>query len=458
MKEKLFSQQAEREVIGGMIREDARIDEVLELVGHRDFGHAKHRLYVWAIEELTRLGQPVDVLTITTLLESAKRLDDTDMADLSIIVHETISAANVVGHAKIVRNFARRRKFFAYAEKVMQWTMEDSDPEETEAKAQKALMALGAQKPDEGPRLVRDILPEVWADLDRRQQAGGAIMGMPVNLPEVDALIDGLNPGLYVLAARPAMGKSVFALQCAYAVASQGKPTVFFSLEMSQIQKMHRLLAASTPTNYGLLQSAKLTVPEWDALHLQGNALTDLPLWIDDASCLRLDALISRARRLHCQSPLGLIVVDYLQLVTTGSGDNRVREIGDISRGLKILSGELKIPIIAVSQLNRELEKRPDKRPFMSDLRESGSLEQDADVVMFLYRDEIYNPPDVMYPKGYAEFIVRKNRFGEVGTVPLRFKGVECRFDDASTLPPMNASPISASPTHSYSATKNKAP
>ena len=432
MTAKLWSLQAEREVIGGMLVAPERIDEVLALVGYRDFGHVKHRLFVWAITELTQRGATVDVVTVSTLLEDAKRLDPTDLADLAALVMGTASAANVVTHARLVRDFARRRKLAALGTKLVEWAGDTSDPEQIVSRLQGAVQALESQVATEGPRRIGDILPDVWAELQRRQDAKGQIMGVPIGIPGIDEILDGLNPGLYIFAARPAMGKSVLALQAAHAVAALGIPALFFTLEMNAAQKAHRLLSATAPADYGRLQSARLHEDEWERVTDAGVRLGELPLWIDDAASLRLDVLISRARRLHRASPLGLIVVDYLQLVTA-DGDGRVQEVGAISRGLKMLSGELKVPVIGVSQLNRKLEERGNKRPIMSDLRESGSLEQDADVIAFLYRDEVYDEQSA--DLGFAEFLVSKNRFGAPGMVPLRFFGAECRFAGATTLP-----------------------
>ncbi len=397
------------------------------------------------MQALAAQQQPIDLLTVAEAMESSGQLRDSDFAYLGVMVRDTPSAANVLAYAVMVRNYAQRRRLLALAEQLATWTREQPDPAHTLTQLRAAIDGVESGQTLGGPKSLADLLPGILADLDDRAHRTKALLGLSSGLADLDRLLDGFCPGrLYVIAGRPGSGKSVFGLQTVRAALLAGQRALLFSLEMPAAEVVHRLLAAEIPLPLGSLQSARLSPPEWGEVADAAIRLSPQPLWIDDSSQLAIADLQSRARRLHRIAPLHLIVVDYIGLMDGerrgGDYSNRVQEISSITRALKQLAKELAVPVLALSQLNRTLEQRGDKRPILSDLRESGSVEQDADVVGFVYRDELHNPdsPD----KDCAEFIVRKNRSGKTGMIPLRFDGEHCRFQPlAGPLPSHNAAP-----------------
>lgn len=424
----LHSREAEQAVLGGLFVSPVAFADVAGVVREADFFEASHRVIFATLTELVRQGREIDLVVVLDALEGQGRLDAAGgMAYLASLARDTPSAANVLAYAAIVRNHAQRRALVNLGVKIGQWTMADADADVTLNRLRRALEALDGVSSTDGPRLLADLLPGVLERLDERaNRSPGTRLGAPIGLAAVDDLLDGLCPGrLYVAAGRPGTGKSVFGLQALRAVVTSGCDALLFTLEMPAEEAIHRLLAAEQPLNYSRLQAARLGDGDWAGLAETVYRMRSARLWIDDSSQLAITDLLARARRRHRQHPLGLVVVDYLGLVK-GDGDNRVLEIGSITRALKGLAKELNAPVLLLAQLNRSLEQRADKRPILSDLRESGSVEQDADVVLFLYRDELHNPesPD----KGCAELLVRKNRAGKTGVVPLAFQGEFCRF------------------------------
>lgn len=439
----LRSHEAEQSVLGGLFVDPARFAEVAERVCAEDFGAANHRLIFSAMAALAQSSRPVDLVTVAEGLESRGQLEDSGgFAYLGLLACETPSAANVLAYADLVRNYARRRSLLQLSHSLSQRTLAEPDVEAVLSWLSRELRAMDAATPAAGARLLGDWLPDVLAQLEERsQRTPGTRLGLSMGLGDVDAKLDGFCPGrLYVVAGRPSHGKSVFGLQAARGAIAAGRDALLFSLEMPGHEVVQRLLSAEHPMNYALLQSARMSSPEWLGLTETARRLAPARLWIDDSSSLTLAELLTRARRLHRSQPLGMIVVDYLSLITGEKSDRRDLEVGGISRALKMLAKELAIPILLLAQLNRELERRPNKRPMLSDLRESGAVEQDADVVLFIYRDELYNPdtPD----KGCAELIVGKNRAGTTGTVPLIFRGENCTFLPMAGPLPSRQAPI----------------
>lgn len=425
----LRSLESEMAVIGGLFLDPGRFAEVAEIVSHDDFSTPHHRLIFSCMAALAKAGQPVDLVTTAEWLETHGQLEDAGgFAYLGVMARDTPSAANVTAYARLVRNYARRRALLNLSHQLGQWTLAEPDVEAVLSRLDRELRAMDAATPTTGPRLLGDWLPDVLTQLeDRSQRRPGTRLGLSMGLGDVDDKLDGFCPGrLYVVAGRPGHGKSVFGLQAARGAVAAGRDALLFSLEMPGHEIVHRLLAAEHPMDYALLQSARMSAPDWLGLTETAARLAPARLWIDDSSSLTLAELLTRARRLHRKRPLGMIVVDYLGLVTGERSDRRDLEVGSISRALKSLAKELELPVLLLAQLNRELERRPNKRPMLADLRESGAVEQDADVVLFVYRDELYNPDTL--DKGCAELIVGKQRAGTTGTIPLVFRGEHCTF------------------------------
>ncbi len=424
----LHSREAEQAVLGGLFVSPVAFADVAGVVKEADFFEAGHRVIFATMAALVSQKREIDLVVVLDALEGHDRLDAAGgMAYLASLARDTPSAANVLAYAAIVRNHAQRRALVNLGVQIGQWTLADADCGATMNRLRRALEAMDGASSSDGPRLLADLLPGVLDRLDERaNRSPGTRLGAPTGLAAVDDLLDGLCPGrLYVAAGRPGTGKSVFGLQALRAVVAAGHDALLFTLEMPAEEVIQRMLSAEQPLDYGRLQAARLGEDDWAGLVSTVARLQPARLWIDDSSQLSITDLLARARRRQRQRPLGLVVVDYLGLVT-GEGRDRVQEIGSITRALKGLAKELSAPVLLLAQLNRTLEQRGDKRPILSDLRESGSVEQDADVVMFLYRDELHNPesPD----KGCAELLIRKNRAGKTGVIPLAFQGEFCRF------------------------------
>lgn len=426
----LFSSEAEQAVLGGLMVSPVAFADVAALLTPADFFLEFHRRLFTAMVALQQKQQPIDPLTVAEWLESQHQLTPVEFASTAAMANETPSAANVLAYAGLVRSYARRRGLLGLADQLATWTRDERDADRVIARLRTALERLETGQDRTGPRRLADLLPDVLADLDERAHRTRGLLGLSSGLPDINRLLDGFCAGrLYVIAGRPGSGKSVFALNVIRAALETGKTTLLFTLEMPAPEAIHRLLAAEVPLPLGDLQAARLTQDDWEALTNTAVRVGPRPLWLDDSGQLSIADLLARARRIHRIAPLNLIVVDYIGLVDgerNGNASNRVQEIGSITRALKQLAKELSVPVLALSQLNRTLEQRADKRPILSDLRESGSVEQDADVVAFIYRDELHDPnsPD----QGCAEFIIRKNRSGSLGMVPLRFDAAHCRF------------------------------
>lgn len=426
----LFSREAEQSVIGGLLVSPVAFADVAAVLAAADFAIEFHRRLFGAMAELTKADQPIDVLTVCEWLEAKQQLTPEEFASTVAMVRDTPSAANVLAYAGLVRGYARRRALLGLADQLFGWTRDERDADVVIARLRAALDRMETGKSDAGPRPLADLMPAVLDALDERAHRTQGLLGLNTGLPDVNRLLDGFCPGrLYVIAGRPGSGKSVFALNALRAALEAGQRALLFTLEMPAREAIHRLLAAEVPLPLGELQAARLDADAWTALTDTAVRLAKQSLWIDDSSQLSIADLLARARRIHRAAPLGLIAVDYIGLVDgerNGNQSNRVQEIGSITRSLKQLAKELSVPVLALSQLNRTLEQRGDKRPILSDLRESGSIEQDADVVMFVYRDELHDHES--QDKGCAELIVRKNRSGNMGVIPLRFDAEHCRF------------------------------
>jgi len=431
--------EAESSVLGGLLLDNAAWDRVADLLNDSDFYRYEHRLIFSAMATLINGSKPADVVTVFEHLQNLGKAEEAGgLAYLNSLAQYVPSAANIRRYGEIVRERGVLRKLVAASDEISTAAFNPQGRpvakilDEAEQKIFKigeegSRMKEGFQSMD---RLVVDLLDRVQEMADNPQD----VTGVPTGFIDLDRMTSGLQPGdMIVLAARPSMGKTAFAINIAEHVAlNEGLPVAVFSMEMGAAQLAVRIVGSIGRINQGHLRTGKLTDEEWPRLTEAIERLRQISLHIDETPGLTPSELRANARRLARQcGKLGLIVVDYLQLMSGSSsdgGDNRATELGEISRGLKMLAKELQCPVIALSQLNRSVEQRTDKRPMMSDLRESGAIEQDADIIMFIYRDEYYTK-DACKEPGVAEIIIGKQRNGPTGTVKLAFLNMLTRFE-----------------------------
>ncbi|CAM5200754.1 replicative DNA helicase [Alishewanella longhuensis] len=431
--------EAEQSVLGGLMLDNEAWDRVSEKVVEQDFYLRSHRFIFSAMLRLAESNQPIDLITVSESLEANQQLEDIGgFAYLGEIAKNTPSAANILAYAEIVRERAVVRDMIAVAHDIADAGYDTQGRTSAELLdfAETKVFKIAEQRANanEGPEPINNILAKTIDKIDalyRSPQNG--ITGLSTGYVDLDKMTNGLQPSdLIIVAARPSMGKTTFAMNLAeHAAITSDKPVLIFSLEMPSDQIMMRMLASLGRINQTKVRTGQLEDEDWARLSSAIELLnTKGKMYIDDASGLTPTEVRSRARRVAREhGGLSMIMVDYLQLMTVpGLSENRTLEIAEISRSLKALAKELKVPVIALSQLNRSLEQRADKRPVNSDLRESGSIEQDADLIMFIYRDEVYN--DDSQDKGLAEIIIGKQRNGPIGKIRLTFHGHFSRFDN----------------------------
>lgn len=423
---------AEQSLLGALLLDNAAWDRVADLVSEADFCRADHRAIFAVISALAGRGDSFDPVLVASRLTD--RQVDQALGYLGMLFNETPSAANASHYARVIREQSILRQLVATcSETIEQVTAGEDEPRAVLESAVTRIAAIAEQSiRGTGPRPMRALVAETIAHLDETCRRDGHLIGLSTGYPDLDKLTAGLKPGeLIVLAARPSMGKSTLAMNLAEAVTGP-LPALVFSLEMSALSLTYRLIASQGRVDHGRLQSGTMAEDEWQRMTVASARVQSLSIHIDDAAGLTLSEITARARRLHREAGgLALIVVDYLQLIgTTGKAENRNIEVMRISQGLKALAKSLAVPVVALSQLNRGVEQRTNRRPTMADLRDSGSIEQDADVVAFLYRDEVYHEdsPD----RGTAELILAKQRNGPTGLVRLAFQGQFCRFDSVA--------------------------
>ena len=436
--------EAEQSLLGGLLIDNTVWERVGDIVNEADFYRDDHRRIFRQIARLIELGKPADVVTVYEALEKNGEAEHVGgLAYLGEIANSTPSAANVRRYGEIIRERAILRKLVSVGDQIAASALTPSGKDAKtlldEAEAKVFEIAEAGARTVSGFVPIQPILGQVVDRIqelyDRDSPAG--ITGVPTGLADLDEKTSGLQPSdMIVLAARPGMGKTSLALNIAETVAVEaGLPVAVFSMEMPGTQLATRFLSSVGRIDQHKIRTGKLTDEEWQRLTYALGKLHEAPIFIDETPGLNPTDLRARCRRLHRQcGRLGLIVIDYLQLMTSlKESDNRSAELSEISRSVKSLAKELHVPIIALSQLNRSLEQRPNKRPVASDLRESGAIEQDADIIMFIYRDEIYNPdsPD----KGMAELIISKHRNGSTGTVRMTFLGEFTRFENYAGAP-----------------------
>ncbi|MEW6563711.1 MAG: replicative DNA helicase [Pseudomonadota bacterium] len=434
------SVEAEQSVLGGLLLDAASWDNVGDL-SEVDFYRAEHRIIYRHIARLIEHAKAVDVITVAESLESSAELDKVGgVPYLGALAQNVPSAANIRRYAEIVRERAIMRKLAEVGTEIASSayspTGRDARQLLDEAESKVMEIAEAGSRSKQGFLMMPDLLREVVDRIETlyARDNPSEVTGIPTGFTDLDRMTSGLQPGdLVIVAGRPSMGKTAFSINIAENVAlDTGKPVVVFSMEMGGAQLVMRMIGSVGRLNQHNLRTGKLGDEDWSRLTHALGQLNDAKVYIDETPGLNALELRSRTRRLFRQhGELGLIVVDYLQLMTSPSGkasENRATEISEMSRSLKALAKELKVPVIALSQLNRSLEQRPNKRPMMSDLRESGAIEQDADLILFIYRDEVYNPdsPD----KGKAEIIIGKQRNGPIGSVALTFRGEFTRFEN----------------------------
>ena len=431
------SVEAEQSVLGGLLLDNTAWDKIADMIGESDFYRADHRLIYRHVSKLVGNSRPADVITVSESLESTKELEGVGgLAYLGALAQNTPTAANIRRYAEIVRDRAVMRKLAEVGTEIAETAYNPMGKEAGQLldEAESKVFAISEQgaRGKQGFMDMQPLLTQVVERIDMlyNRDNPSDVTGVPTGFTDLDKMTSGLQPGdLVIVAGRPSMGKTSLALNMAEHVALEsGLPVGVFSMEMGASQLVMRMLGSVGKLDQHKVRTGRLADEDWRKLTDAVGRLNDAPIHIDETAALNSLELRARARRLHRQyGKLGLIVVDYLQLMSASSqGENRATEISEISRGLKALAKELNVPVVALSQLNRSLEQRPNKRPVMSDLRESGAIEQDADLILFIYRDEVYNQdsPD----KGKAEVIIGKQRNGPIGTITLVFQGEYTRF------------------------------
>ena len=433
--------EAEQSVLGGLLLDNAAFERIGDLLTERDFYRDDHRRIWRHIVALIERGRPADVVTVDESIKGGEDRDRTGgLAYLGALVQNTPSAHNIRRYAEIVRERAIMRKLVEVGAEISDSALNPAGRDIgqilDEAESKVFQIAEAGARGQQGFHDIQQLLTRVMERVELLYQRDNPsdITGVPTGYRDLDERTSGLQGGdLIIVAGRPSMGKTAFALNVAEHVAVENRlPVAVFSMEMSGTQLAMRMLGSIGHLDQHKLRTGRLTDEDWNRLTNAVGKLHEAPIHIDESAALNALELRARARRLHRQyGKLGLIVIDYLQLMSA-SGDsedeNRATQISAMSRSLKALAKELDVPVVALSQLNRGLEQRPNKRPVMSDLRESGAIEQDADLILFIYRDEVYN--DATPDKGIAEIIIGKQRNGPIGTVKLTFLGEYTRFEN----------------------------
>lgn len=430
---------AERSVIGGLILDNEAWFKIEEILKPEDFYSSQHRIIFRQMQKLIQDESPFDIITLSDSLSNEKLLEQAGgLHYLAEIAKNTPTAANVVAYAEIVKERSKLRVLLNTATDIanMVYVPEGRKAEDILDVAEQKILAIAetdTQRGD-GPRAVRDIIPSVIDRIDAMMESSDGITGTPSGFADLDELTSGLHPAnLVIVAGRPSMGKTTFAMNLAENVArGADKPVLVFSLEMPAEDIVLRMISSLGRVEQNALRNGRLEDEHWAKITTAMEVLAkDFNMHIDDSAGLSPSEMRSRARKLYKEhNGLSMIVVDYLQLMKVpGYENNRTQEVSEISRALKSLAKELHVPVIALSQLNRGVDDRADKRPMMSDLRESGAIEQDADVIMFVYRDEVYHK-DKEDNKGLGEIIIGKQRNGPIGSIKVHFEGRFCRFAD----------------------------
>lgn len=418
--------EAEQSVIGAIFLDPQALITASEILIPEDFYRIAHQKIFQTMLDLSDQGKAIDVVTVTEELSVKKELEDVGgLSYLTELANAVPTAANVSYYAKIVEEKSILRRLIRTATKIVEdsFTRED-EVEELLSEAEKKVMEVANRKNAGDFKHVKDVLVQTYDNIEQLQNRKGDVTGIPTGFTDLDRMTAGFQRNdLIIVAARPSVGKTAFALNIAQNVAVKARENVaIFSLEMGAEQLVMRMLCAEGNIDAQVLRTGALTAEDWSKLTIAMGTLSNSGIYIDDTPGLRVSEIRAKCRRLAQEKGLGMIVIDYLQLIQGSGkrGENRQQEVSEISRSLKALARELKVPVIALSQLSRGVEQRQDKRPMMSDIRESGSIEQDADIVAFLYRDDYYDKESEN--KNMIEIIIAKQRNGPTGTVTLAFK------------------------------------
>jgi replicative DNA helicase len=435
------SVESEQSVIGGLLIENAALDRVADILSVSDFYQHNHRLIFQHINQLINSSKPADIITVAESLENSADLSGVGgIAYLGALAQNTPSSANIRRYAEIVRERAVVRQLIEVSSGITDSAFNpqgrDAKNLLDEAELKILKIAESGQRTSQGFSSVQELLPGVINRIDDLFQLdhSNGVTGISTGFLDLDTYTSGFQPGdLIIVAGRPSMGKTAFSINIAENIALESKlPVAIFSMEMGSAQLVTRMIGSVGRLDQHRMRNGTLEDDDWERLTMAVGKLNEAPIYIDEGAGLNSFELRARARRLQRKTgQLGLIVIDYIQLMAGTSdkaNENRATEISEISRSLKSLAKELNVPVVALSQLNRSLEQRPDKRPIMSDLRESGAIEQDADLILFIYRDEVYNKDSDQ--KGTAEIIISKQRNGPIGTLRLTFLGEHTRFEN----------------------------
>ena len=417
--------EAEQAVLGALLIDADAVTTVSEILQRDDFYRKSHQLIFETILRVSESGEPVDLITITADLQDKGQIDEIGgVTYLANLANSVPTAANVDHYATIVKEKSIMRRLINTATKIAATGYEGGlEVSEMIDDAEKRILEISqAGSVNKGFTPIKDVLLNTFERIEFLFNNKGQVTGIPSGYPDLDKMTSGFQRSdLIILAARPAVGKTAFALNVAQNIAVRARETVaIFSLEMGAEQLVQRMLCAEANIDAGKMRTGFLDEDDWPKLTMAVGTLSEAPIFIDDTPGVNVQDIRAKCRRLKAEHGLGLVMIDYLQLIAgRGKGDNRQQEVSEISRTLKLMARELNCPVIALSQLSRSVEQRQDKRPMMSDLRESGSIEQDADIVSFLYRDDYYNPESER--KNIIEVIIAKQRSGPTGTVELVF-------------------------------------
>jgi replicative DNA helicase len=430
------SVEAEQAVIGGLLLDNRAWEQIADRVAESDFYRGDHRIIFSAIRNLEEKSQPFDAVTLSEWMDKNGQLEDAGgLAYLGRLAKETPTAANIVAYADIVRERSVLRQLIAVGTDIASngYKTDGRSSRELLEEAEKQVFKIAEQdmRGRGGFQDIKDLLTRTVEEIDFLFQSEGNITGVPTGFDKFDESTTGLHAGeLIIVAGRPSMGKTTFAMNIAENAAIGTKtPVAVFSMEMPGQQLAMRMISSLGRIDQHHIRTGQLTDEDWPRITSAVHMLSEANLFIDDTPAMSPGEVRARARRMKRKHGLGLVVIDYLQLMQVpGASENRATEISEISRGLKALAKELNVPVIALSQLNRSLEQRTDKRPIMSDLRESGAIEQDADLIVFIYRDEVYNEDSP--EKGMAEIIIAKQRNGPIGKSVLTFLGKYTKFEN----------------------------
>ncbi|MEM7607476.1 MAG: replicative DNA helicase [Myxococcota bacterium] len=429
------SLEAEQAVLGGILLANDAMNVVVEILSSEDFYSQANGILYEAMRNLASRSQPIDQVTLRAELVHQQKLQAVGGDEYLFALTNTIpTVSNIEAHAKIVNDKAVVRRLITACHEIAASGYGDYGELETFLdQAEASVFGVAKQRARNPYEHVKDVVMRTFEEINEMAKRGDVITGMPTGFDRLDKMTAGMHPGdLIIIAGRPGMGKTSFALNVGLnACVARRQAVAVFSLEMPKEQLVKRMLCSEARVDGTRMRTGQLTKDDWPKLANAAGILSELPIWIDDTPAITMLELRAKARRLQSESPegLGLIVIDYLQLMRSGSRtDSREQEISEISRNLKALAKELGLPVIALSQLNRGVESRTDKRPQLSDLRESGAIEQDADTIWFVYRDEVYNQDT--QDRGVAEIVVGKQRAGPTGTCRVRFFNEFTRFDN----------------------------